>query len=204
MTFQPQGISNAENPSDEEEDKLNDENDIVDFDQQTDGYKEEAKYTKNELVGKLANAAWSSATQRRKVADFCGGGYRSGNRSKCMCAQAAKEALVKNGVCTSYLAGHAAQTHTQGSLRRSCPNLKLAKSASARNKLIVYSGYAGKVKHQHGHIEIKIPITAQLKKKMGKDGIAYEVGQYMFCSDFCRPTPTKKKTNTIEAIYTLN
>lgn len=211
--------SNAESPSaqtDMEEDIVNNENDIVDYDQQTSGYKEEAKYSTNQLVEKLANEAWSEAIETRNVARYLGGGRRGGNSSKGMCAQAVKEALVDAGICHTYPSGDARNLHTTGELRRDCPKLKLAKSASARNKLditdisqapagsvIVYSGYAGKKPHNYGHIEIKVPVTPELKTKMGRDGLSVQVGQFVYCSDFCRATPTKKSTNSVIGIYTL-
>lgn len=209
----------AEGPqanSDFEEDQVNNENDVVDYDQQTDGYKEEAKYTDNDLLTKLANEAWSEAIETRNVARFLGGGRRGGNRSKGMCAQAVKEALVDAGICTKYPSGDARNLHTSGVLKRDCPKLKLVKSASSRNKLgindisqapagsvIVYSGYAGKRPHNYGHIEIKVPVTPELKQKMGRDGLSVQVGQFVYCSDFCRATPTKKSTNSVIGIYTL-
>jgi hypothetical protein len=220
LDYQPQGLtSNAENPDGSdlvEEDNVNDANDIVDYDQQTDDYKEEATYSNSALLANLANETWHQATRKRARAKFLGGGTASGNRSKGMCAQAVKEALTGAGVCTSYPSGNAAQTHTSGSLKRSCPKLKLAKQASSRNKLditdiskapagsvIVYNGYAGRRPHDYGHIEIKVPVTPELRAKMGRDGLSVKVGDFVYCSDFCRATPTKKSTNEVIAIYTL-
>jgi hypothetical protein len=159
---------------------------------------------------------WKNAIEKRRVARFMGRGYRSGNRSKGMCAQAVKESLIDSGMCTSKPDGNAFETHSTGSLLRSCPKLKLSKDSTKDNPLsaadianapggsvIVYSGYAGRRKHNYGHIEIKVPITAELKRKMGKDALDYQVGDYMYCSDYCRATPTIKSTNKIEAIYSL-
>ncbi len=159
---------------------------------------------------------WTNAIEKRKVASFMGRGYRSGNRSKGMCAQAVKESLLDSGICTSKPEGNAFETHSTGSLLRSCPKLKLRSDSTKDNPLsaadianapggsiIVYSGYAGRKPHNFGHIEIKVPITTELKRKMGKDALDYQVGDYMYCSDYCRATPTIKSTNKIEAIYSL-
>jgi hypothetical protein len=133
-----------------------------------------------------------------------------------MCAQAVKESLIDSGICTSKPDGDAFETHSTRTLLRSCPKLKLSKDATNDTPLsaadianapagsvIVYSGYSGRRKHNFGHIEIKVPITAELKKKMGKDALDFQLGDYMYCSDYCRATPTIKSTNKIEAIYTL-
>lgn len=161
----------------------------------------------SQILNKLSSEAWKSATKRRKVADFCGGGYRSGNRSKCMCAQGAKEALVAAGVCKSYPSGNALQTHKNGTLKASCPNLTLSSNKdpgkAPAGSVIVYSGYAGRRPHNYGHIEIKVPVTAELKKQMGRAGNDLKIGQYMYCSDFCSARPTKTAHNKVAAIYTL-
>jgi hypothetical protein len=183
------------------------ENDYI---QKYDDNGQENGYLDRALAPKLDNLVkqtWKKATQRRTIADFCGGGYRSGNRSKCMCAQAVKEALVASKVCTRYPSGHARETHTTGSIKKSCPGLgltgKLDPWKALGGSVIVYSGYAGKTPHNYGHIEIKIPVTAQLLKQMGKQSGGAKIGDFMYCSDFCRTRPTKVATNKVIAIYQL-
>lgn len=212
LDYQPQS-SNAENPAD---DFYQDDSAAVDFDSPTDEYKEEAEYSNTELLNKLSNEAWAEAIEKRQVAQFLGGGRRGGNRSKGMCAQAAKEALVDAGVCEKYPPGNARNLHTDGTLAANCSKLKLAKAATSGKKLsvtdisqapagsvIIYSGYAGRRPHNYGHVEIKVPVTPELRTKMGRDGLSVQVGQFVYCSDFCRATPTKKSTNSVIAIYTL-
>ncbi len=168
------------------------------------------------FLSQYALSSWENAIERRKVASFMGGGYRRGNRSKGKCAEAVKDTLLDAGICTTRPDGNAYETHSTGTLRRSCPKLNLSKEATDKNPLtasdianapggsvIVYSGYSGRRRHSFGHIEIKVPITAELKNKMGKDALDYQVGDYMYCSDYCRATPTIKSTNKIEAIYNL-
>lgn len=215
LDYQPVSSSNAENPAD---DFYQDDNSAVDLDSPTDEYKEQAEYSNTELLNKLSNEAWAEAIEKRRVARFIdkNRGYRSGNRSKGMCAQAAKEALVDAGVCESYPPGDARNLHTDKTLAAHCPKLKLSKAATRGKKLgvtdisqapagsvIIYDGYAGKRPHNYGHIEIKVPVTPELRTKMGRDGLSVQVGQFVYCSDFCRATPTKKSTNNVIAIYTL-
>lgn len=171
-------------------------------------------------LSQLGLNTWKNAIEKRKLASFMGRGYRSGNRSKGKCAQAVRETLVDSGICRDYsdnpLSEAAVNMHSKNILTNSCPKLRLSKDSTEASPLsatdianapggsvIVYSGYSGRKKHSFGHIEIKVPITAELKIKMGKDALDYEVGDYMYCSDFCRATPTIKSTNKIEAIYSL-
>ena len=145
-----------------------------------------------DLLAKWFRNAWNSAVKGRHVARFLGGGYRSGNRPKGMCAQAVKEALVDSGLCHGSLPGNAIDLHTKGVLKKRCPRLKYMphlrdpKSAPS-GAVIVYSGYAGHTRHSFGHIESKIM----------KDGVAN------YCSDFCRPRPTQTSHNPVAAIYVL-
>lgn len=144
-----------------------------------------------EVVSNWISNAWHSATKPRQVARFMGGGVKRGNRSKGMCAQAAKEALVNSNICHGKLAGNAIDLHRRGILRSHCPRLKLSSLKDPRKapngSVIVYSGYAGRRPHNYGHIEAKLV----------KNGVAN------YCSDFCAFKPTKKSTNRVAAIYVL-
>lgn len=175
-------------------------------------------------MAQISKSVWATATKRRRMARFMSPRgvaiYKSGNESKGMCAQATKEALVATGVCTSYPSGDAAATHTTGSLTRSCPGLKLngattgmkrknmaaAIAAAPFGSVIVYSGYAGKRPHRFGHFEIKIQVTQELVSKIRASHWKLKnirVGDTLYCSDFCRATPTFKATNAVLGIYNM-
>lgn len=222
--YKPQGnaeFSDDDIVDDVPEDTMDDESDYIFMNSEAeDKYKESASpkqtTSKPGLVELLAKKSWYEATRKRQVAGFMGGGWRSGNQSKGMCAGAVKDALLSAGICSSRPAGNAYDSHTSGSLAKSCPGLKLSKAAQKGQALsvndiasapggsvIVYNGYAGRRKHNYGHIEIKVPVTAELQQSMKRNGLSVSVGQFIYCSDFCRSTPTKKPTNSVQAIYTL-
>jgi len=167
------------------------------------------------VLARLAMNAWTNATERRRVANFCGGGYRSGNRSKCMCSQAVRDTLVDTGLCREYGAD-ALAAHTSGALRNNCPGLSLSSSRSIANApagaVIVYNGYAGSTPHNYGHIEIKVEVTQELLNTVRNDPVLIDrgqaqnlrVGDFLYCSDFCRAAPTDTPNNEVVAIYTIN
>lgn len=136
--------------------------------------------------------AWSSAVKPRQMARFCGGGVRSGNLSKCMCAQAAKEALISSGICNGPMPGNAIDLHRDGVILNQCPSLKLDENITDPRlapvpSLTIYSGYAGKRRHSYGHVEAKIMRN----------------GKIWYCSDFCREHPTLSVHNQVAGIYIL-
>lgn len=162
------------------------------------------------MVNRMANKAWTNATESRRVADFLGGGRRSGNRSKGMCAAAVQETLMDSGICQSWPGGNALNMHTSGNLK-ACSHLKLSSYTDPHTapvgSVIVYSGYAGSRPHHFGHIEVVIPVTAQILDRVRADsklsGQNLHVGDRLYCSDFCRAAPTMTPNNPVAAIYTL-
>lgn len=161
------------------------------------------------ILDKWALAAWKSATRGRKMANFLGGKWRSGNRSKGLCAAGVKEAAVAAGVCSHYPAGGAYAMYTSGSLAKNCPRLKKSSIKDPRKappgSLIVYSGYAGHIPHHFGHTETKITVTPALYAKIKHDSklSKVKIGQSIYCSDYCRAAPTMTKHNPVAAIYVL-
>jgi hypothetical protein len=161
-------------------------------------------------VNKFANKAWVNATERRRVADFLGGGVRSGNRSKGMCAAAVQETLMDAGICERWPSGNALAMHTSGNLR-ACPHLRKSSYTDPHKapvgSVIVYSGYAGSHPHHFGHIEVVIPVTAQILARVRADpklaGQHLQVGDRLYCSDYCRAAPTMTPNNPVAAIYTM-
>jgi hypothetical protein len=184
-----------------------------DIDQQDlDKGKEEVSADISDFMKKLGVDAWYEATKQRKRANYLrrkgGPTYASGNVSKGMCAGAAMDTAVRSGLCSSRpTAPDAYHLYLNHRIEASCPKLKLtgkldpwaAKGAS----IIIYKGYAGSTPHNYGHVEIKVPVTAELKAKMGGQGRNLKVGEFMYCSDFCAPAPTKRPHNSVVAIYSL-
>lgn len=183
----------------------------------------------SDLQSKLAAIAVREAVKGRSVANFCGGGYRSGNKSKCACAAGVKDALLSSGICTSRPPGDAINlagfryNGTTSQLSRTgpdsshaltafCPALHqshgrepnysssiTAASRAPAGSVIVYSTS----RHKWGHIEIKIKVTAQNIREISHN-LRVKVGDYLYCSDFCRAGPTLSHgTNRVEAIYSL-
>lgn len=172
------------------------------------------------LLKKVATEAWKQATTKRTVATFCGGGFRSGNRSKCSCAGGVKDTLIGSGLCKPSLRNErsrmsrgqgpaAIEYQRLGLLTKHCPRLKEQKNlnigSAPGGSVIVYRGHAGKRVHHYGHIEIKVPVTHELLQKMGAEAsfLNVKLGDFLYCSDFCRNKPTKTATNQVAAIYTL-
>jgi hypothetical protein len=180
------------------------------------------------LLNRLSIEAVKQAVKGRSVARFCGGGFRSGNRSKCACAAGVKDTLAATGICPSRPAGDAVNLAglprgTTGQLSRTgpvagrslasmCPalhqthgrdssyrgSLNAAENAPA-GSVIVYSTS----RHQYGHIEIKLKVTADNYSALSKK-LNVKMGQYLYCSDFCRTGPTfSHGTNRVEGIYSL-
>ncbi|MBY0315493.1 MAG: hypothetical protein K2Q26_08240 [Bdellovibrionales bacterium] len=186
--------------------RTDDEDYATDFDDQV----QETGYVDRNLTGllsRVSSQAWKQATRSRRVANFCGGGYRSGNRSKCMCAAGVADALLASGVCTTRPSSNALQMHTNGVLRRACPRLNLSNSRdpgrAPAGSVIVYAGHAGRRVHNFGHVEIKVPVTRELLQTMGRAGAGLREGGFMYCSDYCSPRPTLTRTNRVAAIYNL-
>lgn len=165
------------------------------------------------LINRLAKITWDNAVEGRVCSSVmrCRGQYVKGNRSKGYCAAALKESLVEAGLCAGYFGGHAIQLHTARLLTSTCPGFQLSgnkdpKKAPAAS-VIIYK----RSSHEYGHIEIKIPVTAQLLDIVRRDphlkargGGNLRVGDYLYCSDFCRATPTfGDKANPVVGIYTL-
>jgi uncharacterized protein YgiM (DUF1202 family) len=170
------------------------------------------------LLAKWSLDGYTEGVKTRCLANFRGGGlvhghcraWGSGNRSKGLCAAGVKEAAVLAGVCNSMPAGASAiEMHLSGGIRRSCPKLKLSGYRDPRTappgSIVVYSGYAGKTPHHFGHIETKLLITAQVLERVKNDPEMHgaKLGQFMYCSDFCRVRPTMTRHNPVAAIYTL-
>jgi hypothetical protein len=172
------------------------------------GEEEVAAGADSAFLAKLGVVGWQEATRQRKRAKYLGGGYGSGNTSKGMCAAGAMDTAFKSGLCkVRPTAPDAYHLYTDGVIKKACPKLKALSSLDPYKapgaSIIVYKGYAGKRKHNYGHVEIKIPVTKELKAKMGRQGTNLKVGEFMYCSDFCAPKPTKRSTNSVVAIYSL-
>ena len=163
----------------------------------------------NSFDEKLGLTAWREANAGRYTAWFRGHKWRSGNRSKSVCASVVKDILREMNVCTSRPDGHAYALYGKGTLVANCPRLdKLPSNRIADAKkasIIIYSGHVSKKPHKFGHIELKIPVTAALKKKMSRDHWVghVPVGGYIYCSDFCRAAPSQRKTAPVAAIYEM-
>jgi hypothetical protein len=77
-------------------------------------------------------------------------------------------------------------------------SLNAAENAPA-GSVIVYSTS----RHGWGHIETKIQVTADNIGSISKN-LNVRLGQFLYCSDFCRTGPTlSHDTNRVEAIYSL-
>lgn len=92
---------------------------------------------------------------------------RCGNRSKGMCYQAVKNALVDSGMTKHYLPGnHAYEAHTKGHLKR--------------------AGFTNKI---GSHNEFNAPVGCVLVYKGGRSGHIETRTQGGYCSDFCSKSP---------------
>lgn len=159
------------------------------------------------FLSQLALRVVSEALRGRPVAaHLCGGGWRSGNRSKCMCASANKDALVGSGACGSRPPGDAIDLRYSLSKYCSVFHKTGGHKASPWNapagSVIIYST----TRHRRGHMETKILVTPEILVRFGRAlGLgSVKLGQVLYCSDFCRTAPTfSHGTNTVEAIYSL-
>lgn len=105
----------------------------------------------------------TSSSVRRKT----GLKIRCGNRSKGMCYQAVKNALVDSGMTKHYLPGnHAIEAHTKGHLKR----------AGFTNFIGRYNAF-------------NAPVGCVLVYKGGKSGHIETRTRGGYCSDFCRKSP---------------
>jgi hypothetical protein len=157
-----------------------------------------AKPAAGSLLDRFAHKAWAAATAGRRIAAMCGGGYRRGNRSKCMCASGVQEALLKSGVCAARPGGDAIAMKSSIN-SHSCPNLHRINSRnpySARaGSVIVYST----TRHRKGHVESVIPAPIEAAIAMH-----VPVGTKLYCSDFCRTAPfLAGGTNHVAQIFSL-
>ena len=158
----------------------------------------------------IAINAYRNAIKGRHKALFLGGAYVKGNKSKGMCAAAAKETLMDTGICKSYPQGNAYALEGLSSLVRNCGQ-RVSKLATLdpkkapKNSIIIYSGHAGRRVHKFGHVENKITVTKALKRAFPKDRFiqSFELGAPLYCSDFCTAKPNHKRTNPVAAIYQL-
>jgi hypothetical protein len=92
---------------------------------------------------------------------------RCGNRSKGMCYQAVKNALVDSGMTKHYLPGsHAYEAHTKGHLKR----------AGFTNSIGRYNAF-------------NAPVGCVLVYKGGRSGHIETRTRGGYCSDFCRKSP---------------
>jgi hypothetical protein len=105
----------------------------------------------------------TSSSVRRKT----GLKIRCGNRSKGMCYQAVKNALVDSGMTKHYLPGnHAYEAHTKGHLKR----------AGFTNFIGRYNAF-------------NAPVGCVLVYKGGRSGHIETRTRGGYCSDFCRKSP---------------
>lgn len=138
-------------------------------------------------TARFAKATIAAALKKRAVATTCGKGSLSGNKSKCMCAAAVKEAMVSAGLCEKYPPGHAINLHTDSNLTNSCRNMKFVGTQGPRSVkdgcVIVYKNHNGKTK-KFGHVETKLTVTSAIKQQL-KGQLNVNIGQVIFCSDYC-------------------
>jgi len=187
--------------------------DDIDPDVVAPGHEEALNGVDDDFMTNLGLDVWKEATRTRRRASYLrahgGAEYGSGNVSKGMCAAAAMDAMKSSGLCRVRPSSpDALHLFTAGAINKNtCPRLHLTGKLNPYNapgaSVIVYRGYAGHIRHNFGHVEIKIPVTQALKTRMGHQAANLKVGDFLYCSDFCSPHPTMRPTNAVVAIYSL-
>lgn len=127
--------------------------------------------TRIQVLTRFLEATHEEAVKPRKtsrsVRRATGRKYLDGNRSKGMCYQAVKEALVDSGMTKHYLpGGHAYEAHTKGYLKR----------AGFDNYIGRYSAF-------------NAPPGCVLVYKGGRSGHIETRTRGGYCSDFCSKSP---------------